>query len=97
MFGFLKKRLLVGEVDGIKFYSELALKNYLREKQIKESRKGKHCYTFDVPVTQLETVSAAKVALEELGCFDYIVQEDCIFYRIRYWSDRLLLRWNDTK
>ena len=93
MFGFLKKRMIVAEVDGIKFYSERVLKNYLREKQIKESRKGKHLYTFDVPVIQVETVSGAEVALEEAGCFDYRVIEGSLFYRIQYWSDRILLGW----
>jgi hypothetical protein len=95
MFSFLKRRLLVAEGDGIKFYSECALKNYLREKQTKESRKGKHLYTFEIPWWQKADVGRAKVILEEGGCFDYSVQHEGSFYRIQYWSEVILLRWKD--
>ena len=93
MFGFLKRRLLVAEVDGIRFYTERALKNYLLEKQIKESRKGKHLYTFEIPWYQKADIGRVKVMLEEGGCFDYSVKSEGTFFRIQYWSDSILLRW----
>ncbi len=53
MFDFLKKRFVICEVDGIKFYTYKAFTRYLEERQERiatmESRSGKHCYSFDIP------------------------------------------------
>ena len=95
MFGFLKKRMIVAKVDGIRFYTERALKNYLLEKQIKESRKGKHLYTFEIPWHQKADIGRVKVVLEEGGCFDYSVTNEGTFYRVQYWSEDILIRWKD--
>jgi hypothetical protein len=98
MFEFIKRRFVVAEVDGIKFYSENALKNYLKERELKKSRMGKHMYTFEIPWYQkLGTVSEARVGLEGFGCFDYSIRESNGDVLIQYWSDRQLLKWKNTE
>lgn len=94
MFEFIKRRFVVAEVDGIKFYREKALKNYLKERELKKSRIGKHMYTFEIPWFQkFYTVSEARIGLENFGCFDYSINETYDGVTIQYWSDRQLLKW----
>ena len=96
MFDFIRKRFVVAEVDGIRFYSSKALHKYLEKKELQKSREGKHLYTFEIPWYQRDIVSEAKVYLEERGCLDYTISD--VFNGkiiIRYWHPNIILRWKN--
>lgn len=89
---------MVAEADGIKFYREKTLHKYLewksQHKKVEESRKGKHCYTFNIPLIQkYDLLTEAIVGLEKNGCFDYTIDEIVGYVRIKYWHDNCILRW----
>ena len=94
MFGFLKRRFVVAEVDGIRFYSDKSLRRYLEEREKNRSSEGMHMYTFEIPWYMPSAVSRARVHLEKNGCFDYEVS-GCSDsgYVVRYWSPEILLTW----
>ena len=97
MFDFIKKRFVVAEVDGIKFYRDKSLQKYLDRRDERmakaKSREGKNCYTFEIPWYQRDTVSDAKVILEKHGVFDYDVMETSNGYAVKYWSKSFILGW----
>ena len=97
MFDFIKKRLVVAEVDGIKFYRDKSLQKYLiwkdEQDALKQARKGKFLYTFEIPWYQKMDVSNAKVILEQNGCFDYSIKENGSVITVKYWAKDSLLRW----
>ena len=97
MFDFIKKRFVVAEADGIKFYRMKSLKEYLEWKEeqsvLRQSRIGKFCYTFEIPWYQKMDVSDAKIQLEQNGCFDYSVKYNGSFITVKYWAKECLLRW----
>jgi hypothetical protein len=97
MFDFIKKRFVVAEVDGIKFYREKSLQNYLdwRDERdaLRRSRVGKFLYTFEIPWYQKMDISDAKIILEQNGCFDYSIKENGSFITVKYWAKECLLRW----
>ena len=93
MFDFIKRRFIIAEVDGIKFYSSKALHRYLAGKERDRLRKGKRMYTFEIPWYQRNDAAVARNALEERGCFDYKVSNDGGNIIIQYWADHILLKW----
>ena len=97
MLDFIKKRFVVAEVDGIKFYRDKSLQKYLiwRDEQeaLKQARKGKFLYTFEIPCYQRMDVSDAKIQLERNGCFDYSVEDNGVFITVKYWAKECLLMW----
>ena len=99
MFDFLKKRLVICEVDGIKFYTYKGFRRYLDERQELnaklESRAGKHCYTFDIPYYQKMDIGNAKVLLEKNGCFDYEIHQKGEVFEVKYWSKKCILVWKE--
>ena len=88
MLDFIKKRFVVAEVDGIKFYRDKSLQKYLvwkaEQEALKQARKGKFLYTFEIPWYQKMDVSDAKVVLEQNGCFDYSVKDNGSFITVKY-------------
>ena len=101
MFDFLKKRLVICEVDGIRFYTYKAFTRYLEERQERiaklESRTGKHCYSFDIPYYQKMDIGTAKVLLEKHGCFDYEIHQNGEVFEVKYWAEDCILQWKERK
>lgn len=103
MFDFIKSRFVVAETDGIRFYTTKALLDYTEEKEkrerLKEQRKGKNLYTFDMVhgLWEIAELSRVKNILEANGCFDYeVVEGDKLMqYSVKYWAHRALVGWND--
>ena len=97
MFDFLKKRFVICEVDGIKFYTYKGFRRYLDERQEinakLESRAGKHCYTFDIPYYQKGDIGIAKIMLEKHGCFDYEIHNKGSVFEVKYWAEDCILQW----
>lgn len=97
MFDFIKKRFVVAEVDGIKFYRDKSLQEYLvwkdEQEALKQSRRGKFLYTFDIPWYQKMDVSKAKVLLEQNGCFDYSITDNGSIITVEYWAEECILSW----
>lgn len=94
MFGFIKRflgpRLRIAEVDGITFYLQSSLDEYLRCKERKEG--GKRLYT----LRNLDdrAVTKATNMLESVGCFDYEIDKEACwpFIELRYYADKMILR-----
>lgn len=101
MLDFLKSLFAITEVDGIKFYRYKSFLKYLKQKaeneKLRKSRKGKNLYTFEIPWYQRGLVSDAKTALEGLGCFDYIVEDEVDVSAVKYWANRQLLKWKNIE
>ena len=97
MFDFIKRRFVVAEVDGIKFYRDKSLQKYLvwkdEQEALRRSRVGKFLYTFEIPWYQKMDISDAKIQLEQNGCFDYSIKENGSVITVKYWAKDSLLRW----
>ena len=95
MFGFLKRKFLVAEVDGIRFYSSSGLQKYLERKESLKRREGKHKFTFLIPEIYASSESnfAKAVNILESMCIEYEVSRNSDnMYVITYWSDSPILK-----
>lgn len=100
MFNWLKKRFVVAETDGIKFYTFGAFCRYMERKQAEHemrknkerlelSRKGKHLYTFTLNRDLLSferEFCDAKNIIEARGVIDYEIQYEGSFVYFKYWA-----------
>ena len=88
---WFSERFKIAEVDGITFYTQNALNQYLHDKKVKEARKGLHNYkVYCGPLWELRDRAAN--LLQQNNIFDFeCYQDEHYNYIVSYWADHPII------
>lgn len=82
---WFSERFKIAEVDGITFYTQDALNQYLHDKKVEEKRKGLHNYKVHCGCSRIQKNTALNI-LNQQNIFDVEVYKDNGDYIVSYWA-----------